>query len=414
LAGNTLGAFWAGLYLPPTSQMPYLAPSCSTGNCTWPLYRSLAVCSSTHNLTNVAQTIHCVNACVQDVCGDSCGITLPNGIDNFNYGRGILTLTPAEVSDIETDRIPKPRYNGSGKSIAFQDIHYPIANVFLLAPEGTTPNGSAYLLTFETIFYWCVEEYNTTVTNGQPLTVVTNSWNNATLESAAETSLPNVEGQTRSASWQLNISVPGDETPYVVSAFTSSAMTGQTQSFLNGTMHGYDFPAPYYQYTSDTMRVLYTTQRAEDYTMPGYPTIMSNIARSVSNRYEETPSKTSLVIKIADQDLSIQSYGGAAPIVHGTALTTEAFILVRWYWLSLLAVLVLGSLGFLLLTIVHSKQRRTLPWKNSVAPVLHALSSDNFNALGPLKHPVDEEKEMEDLQVLLKRAHQGWELRSKL
>lgn len=99
--------------------------------------------------------------------------------------------------------------------------------------------------------------------------------------------------------------------------------------------------------------------------------------------------------------------------MHGAALTTQTFVLVRWYWLSLLAILVFGSLVFLLLTIVHSRQRRTLPWKNSVAPVLHVLSSDNHNALGPLKHPVDEEKETEDIQVLLEREHWGWELHSK-
>jgi hypothetical protein len=48
-----------------------------------------------------------------------------------------------------------------------------------------------------------------------------------------------------------------------------------------------------------------------------------------------------------------------------------------------------------------------------VAPVLHVLISDNHNALGPLKHPVDEEKETGDIQVRLEREHLGWELHSK-
>jgi hypothetical protein len=152
LAGTTLGAFWAGLYLPPTSQMQYLAPSCSTGNCTWPLYKTLAVCSSTHNLTDVAKLLPCPPVCMQDACGGICGLGLPNRVQNFKYDGGGFSLEPVEVCDIQANKLPEPRYNGSGKSIAFQDIHYPIANAFFLAPDVTT-NGSVYSEAFETIFY---------------------------------------------------------------------------------------------------------------------------------------------------------------------------------------------------------------------------------------------------------------------
>lgn len=118
---------------------------------------------------------------------------------------------------------------------------------------------------------------------------MTNSWNNITLEPAAETSLPGVGADSRSAFWQLSISVPGDESPYVVSALTSSAMTVQTQNFLNGTVIVSGYLELAFQYTSDTMRVLYTMRRDEDYRMPGFLAVMSNIARSVSNRYFRRP-----------------------------------------------------------------------------------------------------------------------------
>jgi hypothetical protein len=41
------------LYTPASETIPPIAPTCPSGNCSWPLFDSLAICSQVNNVTDL-------------------------------------------------------------------------------------------------------------------------------------------------------------------------------------------------------------------------------------------------------------------------------------------------------------------------------------------------------------------------
>ena len=117
---------------------------CSTGNCLWELFSSLAVCSLCHNVTDlITKNVDAI-------------ANLPNG----------LSL---------------PAFNNSNQSspqlISSTSLHLstelgPDNNMFNLSVLG---EGKAY----ECSIYLCVNEYNTSMVNGALIETVTSSWDSS-------------------------------------------------------------------------------------------------------------------------------------------------------------------------------------------------------------------------------------------
>lgn len=134
-----LAAIYTGLLSSDTSPSD-VTPNCQTGNCTWPLYNSLGICSSVANITD-AVTITCPNN--TDI-GYRCRYSTPGGAYLDPQAGRMMNLTAM----------------GDLSSVAVLDV---------IAISPVTEQHVAY----EASLKLCVQTLNSTVRDGQHTTTVT-------------------------------------------------------------------------------------------------------------------------------------------------------------------------------------------------------------------------------------------------
>lgn len=140
------GALSAGLYS--TGPATYRVPGydCSTGNCTWPDYASLALGVHCADLTQqLTQT--CSNATnVNSTLGAPCDYSLPNGMNLGNDGRTVLAV------------------NTSREAVVYTNYTNPIAIVQAIgAYQNEYVNASASVSAVECIMFPAVKRYTSSV-----------------------------------------------------------------------------------------------------------------------------------------------------------------------------------------------------------------------------------------------------------
>ena len=157
---SVIGAFYTGLYASYNQSFPYPPATCSTGNCTWPPYRSLGVCTQFANLTSQLQR------------QPDNGLILPNGLYFKDFTAVNVTSLP--LKGIEAT-------DGSGiylptqipTTIAFPHLFNRIADIIIMYIDENT-NGTAY----EAVLYYCIQEFSTNMTNGILQTAQIGAWAN--------------------------------------------------------------------------------------------------------------------------------------------------------------------------------------------------------------------------------------------
>ena len=163
-------------------------PACSSGNCTWPSYRTLAICARSANVTSHLQ-VKRVSA-----PGNLPGSPKENqprwslSQQNYIQDNG-LTLSSlgsvAKADPIESNNGDDQGLGGdSGQpsgnpialnftdSIAFQDSALPVADVFMIFSNARTEDGGhpGTFFAVEFVLEWCVQNFTTTVISGVPST----------------------------------------------------------------------------------------------------------------------------------------------------------------------------------------------------------------------------------------------------
>jgi hypothetical protein len=155
-------------------------PFCASGNCTFPLYRSLAVCTRWEDVTS-----HLKSSTYED---KRSGITI--GRWSLNNNSYIETGTDGPcVLNMSSVAKPKPVIDDSGivnaldfgETIAFADNPYSIADVFVLYLNSSDlSNKTQEYHALEFVLEWCVQEYKTSVVNGTVYTTKEDSNHNFT------------------------------------------------------------------------------------------------------------------------------------------------------------------------------------------------------------------------------------------
>ena len=105
----------------------------------------------------------------------------------------------------------------------------------------------------------------------------------------------------------------------------------------------------------------------EAYATTDFPALMDRVATSLNQVLLTDPT--------------------TSEIITGNARSVVPILQVRWEWLSLPAVLLTCTLGFLLLTIAISRRRKSLVWKTSSLPLLfHGVENpeDHWAGLGTI------------------------------
>lgn len=142
-------AVYSGFWSSITSTIEPIAPSCSTGNCTYPEYDSLAVC---HKVANVTDKLKITS---QEGRFNPYNATLPNGI-SLEYGVLITQINATE-----------------NLTVSSEDVGLPITSFDIVWQTNHEPNdANSTFNAFEAAFWWCVNRYKTEVVQGKPTTSV--------------------------------------------------------------------------------------------------------------------------------------------------------------------------------------------------------------------------------------------------
>ncbi|KAL9015983.1 MAG: hypothetical protein Q9185_006643 [Variospora sp. 1 TL-2023] len=150
-----------GLYAGDTT-IDHIQPTCPGGNCIYPHYRSLAICTRSANVTSHLESRK--------------AYAYPEATrENFNFLKRCLTDSHCLIDDrmnrFSLGSVAKKKTSvplDFSQSIEFKDSSAPIADVFMI--YAASRDNSDDFGASEFLLEWCVQNYTTTVTNGTATT----------------------------------------------------------------------------------------------------------------------------------------------------------------------------------------------------------------------------------------------------
>lgn len=386
-------AVYQGGFYPPDEEAPHLSPVCSSGDCVWPVYGSLAVCSGVVNLTEQGNPPLLEN--LRDVTAKRLQILYASiksngdiyGWTNFQ-AQALPGFYPVILGPMFS---PSSGFNDSVKNLILNDnfVAYPVR--MLNSSEPLDMDAFHFLgLTF----WWCAKSYESRVKAGEHTTteVSTRSELKASSTRANNTDTLNMAWSHEfypcytagtcnatfgSAAVELlpPSDIPEKADPYTVNVWTGLTVSGllaatMWDSVLMDPSHGVvtsngggvakafalsvlgDFMAP--------------TPEPDDQ-LGSARQVAGNIARTITNLVRKESSHFT---------------AGSDPVVNGTVYTPQAFVRVHWPWIAVLSLQMGFTAVFLLLTILSTAARKMQVFKSSSLATLVALGPEVREELG--------------------------------
>lgn len=279
-----------GLFNAANESITHTAPSCSTGNCTWPNFSSLGICSKIANVTsflNITTVPGNMSASIGYATDNN--VTLPNGA-YLQAGAMAMNITtpPSTVDGLSV--------SPTNHSLAFANEPNAewttISNHFIIYQNpNSTSQGS--FGAFEVLLYWCVNTYSTSVQSGVASTNITSSSVNIGSTNASIT-MPMGDGTNGTYQQWGNMALnPTNSTAnYTVNGNASAALT----SYMALTWRGWYETGFAGGYSSDAGMALsdalfqepsvanVTGKEADDLQMNGVQNLTANVATSMTNK----------------------------------------------------------------------------------------------------------------------------------
>ena len=319
-------AIYDGLFYSNISQTgASISTNCESGNCTFPSYSTLSVCSRCENVTSLVTTSADWNT-------DRGNMSLPNGLllnashASFASSTGILSTTKLSgVSQVLTNLS------------ALGDI------------------GFGFARAYECIVYFCGEVYHGDVSDGAF---------NETVDYAT------ASGSTYTPPWATDITDPAvtitipaakvssaQNISFGVLSATNDALQSFLSTILAGNVSGYatEGVGSNADPSSDIIQALFNKGTGID----SIPTTVANMAKAMSNHIRLTSDLTAA----------------------GTVAKTVTTIHILWLWLILPFVLELIAILVLVLTILVSRRRGLPAWKSSALASMHGLPQSSKGLL---------------------------------
>jgi hypothetical protein len=404
LAGPELGmkaAIYNGIFNQSSSTESI--PSCSTGNCTFPLFDSLAFCSKCRNVTD--KTF---------LSGHTTGMSSTGQfgtIANYTFslpGNYTIMIT-AFLEEGESDPLlygPVMVSNfGMPENMAQSQLGMsnPISSLAVLQWPQIEQLGYSgdYLKempqAWQCALYFCLQTYNTTVLKGVPEVDVVSITD-------IETPLPVIDqfpsdyDNTNDTTFQRpeDSLIKGGNATFFIPDGTIAAMA----SYLNYTMSGSQ--AMQYSETDEQDRWPNDVMQALNSTID-IAGMMSDLASSITTFMRQSDNRGNLPDTIAT----------------GIALKEETYVHVRWAWIALPVLDLLAAMIFLLVTIIRASRERIPVWKSSsLATLFTGLTEDDedmaktsFRGGRPVKGMEDMKEAAETMKTRLQKGTNGeWSL----
>ncbi|KAL2832742.1 hypothetical protein BJY01DRAFT_253764 [Aspergillus pseudoustus] len=354
-----------------------VAPSCPSGNCTWPVYNSVEMCSQCEDITNTTY-VTCPSFPVNTTLPEFDGVTQTCRVQSLRgYGPSKLTLLDNTNGSFYIDMAEEVIWSQTLAAWADSDLPYPAAAVvhaqIAVADPDQYLHGYPAGLDIGTIFTvtkatectlrLCQQAYNMTVSSGS-ISLEKGEPNYGAqfwVDKRNGTALPgkHPEWDLGSAFVRANHSTcwrPEDGPAVQLTPNTNTTWVNEAESAFCPVS---EFVAAQYlegqkrvQYISLTGQIwpeLNTDPQIKRIRTVGLEESMRRIAASYTKRALMATNTT----------------------VSGTIYNAEVYVSVEWWWIILPAALTVLGLVFLGATIFMNHRRGLKLWKTSILAVLY-------------------------------------------
>lgn len=410
---------------------PDIPIACPTGNCTWPAYQSLGVCSRCADVSDLL-TFTCLNTTVDWVANLDGGVDMEKKYPNGTVCGYFMNMTggpdiPTMLSGYLTENVKSPQGSALkgevllsrlmpltknptkqpiyGGSIHFKNIRNPIIDFLIVSAA----NGSQSVFRNETpiahecVLSWCVKtihsKYFGATYEEEILEVFENSTVDGTPWKSEPFKAPGFNGTNVFYRENVTITAPLSVNGSDITAFGLGNVT-----FLNVASNFDDVVPSVYTKTNATATPTlryktYATGAAYQRTMDFNPWYQSE---NLTNHMERMATALTNVVRSSPN----------GPPVFGDAWFVETYVLVRWEWLALPVSLLVLTLVFLLATM--RKTAKEGVWKTSaIATLLYGLPDDMQRKITTAAENGTPRAKAKELKVKL-HGNKGWRVSGNL
>lgn len=338
LAGIYDGVFSENL----THSASSITTQCPTGNCTFPPYASLAVCSRCNNVTSLLNYTYDANVEDGMTLGATYNYALPNGLSLFSSESSVAYVNITGAMWPNSDTLDAFQSSGT------------ISNISVITGS---PNATAVVVSpvaLDCVLFLCAKSYN----SGDYLGTF-----NETVTDVFDQPEWTFQGNTNLSAETYAFTIPSTHLPSIVNQDrtfqVNPLMITPVQAAFRNTLQGLASQG-------DNGQMVFTTDIAQGiYFMiannVSMASIIDNIATALSNRIRTVSSHQ----------------------MAGTAFALEVYIQVQWLWLLWPALMMLLAIIFLLLTVCQSNSSDVPYWRSSALAVMqHGVSTDALEEIG--------------------------------
>lgn len=343
-------AVYAGLFAENNNPSAALNVTCSTGNCTFEPFETLAICSSCVDMTQY-MTRYCEDGVPPNGNISGCGWQLPGGAALLNTSSEVFSMTstfPSSFGDMPYATVMQLIFMGT-ESQSVPDVLNPWATECTLAA--------------------CIQTVSSAVSDGYLSENVTGSFLNGTIV--------DVSGATSDV--PIDLTSPETNETFTLAMGSKLAMEAWfADIFKNGSASRNG--AYINQTFSDSNVIVNLTVGISS----GETFFDSDVVTAFYWNYYEYPNGLALLMDdlAISMTVAVRSFVGAVPH-SGLALSYESFVHVRWAFITVPVAILLLTALFLAAAIWRSQRSRTKLWKSSaLAMLFHGLDHDTREKLG--------------------------------
>ncbi|OJJ06186.1 hypothetical protein ASPVEDRAFT_87499 [Aspergillus versicolor CBS 583.65] len=375
----------------------YLQPNvtCSSGNCKWPPFQSVGLCSQCEDITPQT-TFNCTPSGFNDTSKSAvipCQIVPPQG-DPISIRVGLESTTdpsnpdsPALLNLNLTEHNVWPVFNYDGYSTPSGEIYAGIpdpqfviaqAELRIVSNQTTTPSPLADLAQLFHIIHAtqcavgiCARTYNVSVTNGTASFDVSPPDFGQRFANPDAGPVPIDMAASWPTCWKPSQGTAGNDTG-VTEVYGGSAWAN-VDEFASCKTGDFSTLSKHLAGTTELEQSI-TQYGPGDFSRwskadtPDSDTPAASVARILSKGLE--PVIRDVAASFTKAALSASNFTAG----NGTVLVSEVYVSVDWAWLALPAALVVMGIVFLVLTAVLNRRQRLFVWKSSILAVLfHGL-----------------------------------------
>ncbi|KAK1753682.1 hypothetical protein QBC47DRAFT_304021 [Echria macrotheca] len=407
-------AIFNGAFQAPAEDILPVAPVCSSGECRWPPYGTLAICGGVANLTALGNTT--LLESLGEMAEKRLSVlfdTTRSTADALGYGDRYFSIVP-QVYPIVIGALDRPTgaFNASVTALMASDSFVAYADELLNNSFPFDVNKLKYL---EVAFWWCTKSLETNVTAGKAVTteiairselarpldtVLNQPWHPEYLQCYTQGTCNATYGD-KVASLAAPLGLRDEE-------YTVHLWTGLSASALLAT-------SMFDSVFMDRTRGNVASNGAGGIAQAMGLSILGDFLSTVAPAPEEQMGAVRrLVANVAQSTTNLIRSGNtrlnktdASAVVTGIVKTQQPFVVIRWEWMAMVAAQLGLTALFLVITMIYTHRAQMQVIKCSSLATLCALDSNTRGHIGGIDDLEGLKEKAKCLAVRLQRGASG-------